>query len=205
MRKNILPFLLVLIVLFGCKSTPATENTTEGALTTSGSWLENEMSNTTQCGFFYTSPETVNPTSYEVEFKKESGYSKAAFGIIFGYTANEKGLLENYNRFEINIDGEYALYQVSGSTYTDLIEANNNNTAYFIPSSAIKKGYAQTNTLKLEFSDNTYSCYINGTQVTKSIPVSTNGENKALSFFSVGKENQEMFPGTPVKISYRIK
>jgi hypothetical protein len=205
MKKNFFPFLLILIVLFGCKSTPATENSTEGALATGGTWLENQMSSATQCGFFYTSPETVNPGSYEVEFKKESGYSKAAFGIIFGYTAKENGLLENYNRFEINVDGEYALYQVSGSTYTDLVEANNNNTAYFIPSSAIKKGFSQTNILKIEFSNNMYSCYINGTQVAKSIPLSTNGENKSLSFFSVGKENQEVFPDTPVKISYRIK
>ena len=143
----------------------------------------------------------------EGEFKKAGGYENSAFGFVFGYTANDKGMLSDYLRFEITTAGEYAVYACKGSTYIDLVEANNKNTAYMYPSSAISGGYNSANKLKIEKTkENTYKLYINGKNVnTITVPEGFGNSNGVMAFFSVGKANQEQFPDKPVRVTYRIK
>ncbi|MGI5173096.1 hypothetical protein H0R92_05790 [Treponema sp. OMZ 840] len=200
--------LAVFVFALSCKSSPknAAENTGEKAeKQISGQWNENEMSEAVQLGYFYTGDELKEISSAEVEFKKESGYEKSAFGLVFGYVADDKGKLSSYVRFEITVDGEYALYSVNGSSYTDLVEPNGQNTAYLYETANVKKGYGSANTLKIKLNqDGTYACYINGAKAADGIPPVKNGVNNLMPFFSVGKQNQEKFPDTPVRVSYRI-
>ena len=141
----------------------------------------------------------------EGEFRKSSGYAKSAFGFVFGYGhPNANGLLSNYIRFEINTDGEYALYKWENRVYTDLLSNDHAGTAYFAKSSAIKAGYNSTNKLKVGMKDGKWNVYINGTLIKEGIEPIANGTHGVMGFFSVGKKSQEDLPNTPVVVSYRI-
>ena len=75
--------------ILSCKSAPknsGADGSDSNQIT--GQWQENEMSDTVQTGYFYTGDEIKDFSSAEVEFKKESGYSKSAFGLVFGYIAS---------------------------------------------------------------------------------------------------------------------
>jgi len=112
--------------------------------------------------------------------------------------------LYNYIRFEINTDGEYALYKWDGKTYTDLVEPNSEGTAYFYKNNAINRGYNSVNKLKIRVVDGKYNVYINDKLIKSGIDFIPNGTYGVMGFFSVGKVNQEDMPNTPVVVSYRI-
>lgn len=174
--------------------------------TTEPEWIEFSQENVIQnFGYFYTTDELGNFSSLEVEFKKDSGYESSCFGLIFGYSKTEDGVLSNYERLEINTLGEYAVYTWNASNYTDLINDDAKNTAYLSENSSITKGYGSSNKLKIEIDDNgLYSCYINGSKVASGIQPMENTTYGAMAFFSVGKSDEENFPDSPVKVSYRI-
>lgn len=174
--------------------------------TTEPKWIEFSQGNDTQnFGYFYTTDELGNFSSLEVEFKKDSGYESSCFGLIFGYSKTEDGVLSNYERLEINTLGEYAVYTWDGSNYTDLINDDAKNTAYLSENTSIVKGYGSSNKLKIEIDDEgLYSCYINGTKVASTIQPMENTTYGAMAFFSVGKSDEENFPDSPVKVFYRI-
>lgn len=174
--------------------------------TTEPEWIEFSQGNDTQnFGYFYTTDELGNFSSLEVEFKKDSGYESSCFGLIFGYSKTEDGVLSNYERLEINTLGEYAVYTWDGSNYTDLINDDAKNTAYLSENTSIVKGYGSSNKLKIEIDDEgLYSCYINGTKVASTIQPMENTSYGAMAFFSVGKSDEENFPDSPVKVFYRI-
>ncbi|MBR4385656.1 MAG: hypothetical protein IKP51_03955 [Treponema sp.] len=142
----------------------------------------------------------------EGEFTKKSGYAKSAYGFVFGYSDLANGYLKDYIRFEINTDGEYALYTWDGKTYKDLVQPNNKGTAYFYSHPAIKSGYNTQNKLKLVADDETqtWSVYLNGELIKDNIPYLKNGTHGVMGFFSVGQEEQENMPAVPVVVSYRI-
>src|SRR5574344_2882381 len=168
-------------------------------------WSETQLTDLENCGYFYTTPELGQFDMIESEFKKATGYEKSAYGFVFGYTADDKGKLTNYIRFEINTDGEYALYKFDGKNYTDLVESNTAATAYFYANGAITKGYDATNTLKVELNSNgKYDVSVNGTKVGSNIERIKDSTYGAMAFFSVGSANQEKLPDQPVKVSYRI-
>jgi len=194
--------ILAAAALCSCASSKKTE--TSASFITD--WSETELTNLENCGYFYTTPELGQFDMIEGEFKKATGYEKSAYGFVFGYTKPEaSGKLTNYIRFEINTDGEYALYKWDGSSYTDLVESNTTGTAYFYPNSTITKGYDSTNKLKVEVNSNgKYDLYINGTKIANNVTPLKNGTYGAMAFFSVGKENQEKLPDQPVKVTYRI-
>lgn len=193
-------------LFLSCESTNVSGNEKELLSTFSKEWIENIFSKTEQLGYFFTTPELGQFNMIEGEFKKSGGYENSAFGFVFGYTANEEGMLSDYLRFEITTAGEYAVYACKGSTYIDLVEANNENTAYMYPSSAISGGYNSANKLKIEKTkENTYKLYINGKNVnTITVPDGFGNSNGVMAFFSVGKANQEQFPDNPVRVTYRI-
>lgn len=200
-------FVAICATLFlSCESTNVSGNEKELLSTFSKEWIENVFSKKEQLGYFFTTPELGQFNMIEGEFKKSGGYENSAFGFVFGYTANEEGMLSDYLRFEITTAGEYAAYACKGSTYIDLIEANDKNTAYMYPSSAIVGGYNSANKLKIEKADDTsYNLYINGTQVnTITVPEGFGNSDGVMAFFSVGKQNQEQFPDNPVRVTYRI-
>lgn len=193
-------------LFLSCESTNVSGNEKELLSTFSKEWIENVFSKKEQLGYFFTTPELGQFNMIEGEFKKSGGYENSAFGFVFGYTANEEGMLSDYLRFEITTAGEYAAYACKGSTYIDLVEANDKNTAYMYPSSAIVGGYDSANKLKIEKADDTsYNLYINGTQVnTITVPEGFGNSDGVMAFFSVGKQNQEQFPDNPVRVTYRI-
>ena len=194
------------VLFFSCESTKVYGDEEELVSTLSKEWIENIFSKNEQLGYFFTTPELGQFSMIEGEFKKAGGYENSAFGFVFGYTANDKGILSDYLRFEITTAGEYAVYACKGSTYIDLVEANNKNTAYMYPSSAISGGYNSSNKLKIEKTkENTYKLYINGKNVnTITVPDGFGNSNGVMAFFSVGKANQEQFPDNPVRVTYRI-
>ena len=168
-------------------------------------WESPMLSDIEDCGYFYTSPEFGQFDMIEGEFSKKSGYTKSAYGFVFGYTKpSPRGQLYNYIRFEINTDGEYALYKWDGKTYTDLVEPNSEGTAYFYKSSAINEGYNATNKLKIQVVNGKYNVYINNHLIKRGIPFIEGGTYGVMGFFSVGQANQEDLPNTPVVVSYRI-
>lgn len=169
-------------------------------------WTETQLTDSQNCGYFYTTPELGQFDMLEGEFKKTTGYEKSAYGFVFGYTKpDDKGKLTNYIRFEINTDGEYALYKFDGASYTDLVGANGSGTAYFYPSDKITKGYDSANKLKLQVTSNgKYNVFINGSQIGGDIDPIKDGTFGAMVFFSVGKETQEKLPDQPVNVTYRI-
>ena len=200
-------FAAICATLFlSCESTNVSGNEKELLSTFSKEWIENIFSKTEQLGYFFTTPELGQFNMIEGEFKKSGGYENSAFGFVFGYTANEEGMLSDYLRFEITTAGEYAAYACKGSTYIDLVEANDKNTAYMYLSSAIVGGYDSANKLKIEkASDTSYNLYMNGTQVnTITVPEGFGNSDGVMAFFSVGKQNQEQFPDNPVRVTYRI-
>lgn len=188
--------------LVSCASSKKAVDTAASFIT---DWTEAQLTDSDSCGYFYTTPELGQFEMLEGEFKKTKGYQKSAYGFVFGYAKpGDKGKLSNYIRFEINTDGEYALYKWDGANYTDLVESNDKATAYFYPNANIAKGYDATNKLKVENVNGKYNLYINGTKVAQNIAALKNGTYGVMAFFSVGKENQEKLPDEPVKVTYRI-
>ncbi len=173
---------------------------------TKNDWISFSEENSNQnFGYFYTTDELGRFSSLEVEFKKDSGFENSCFGLIFGYSKTENGILSNYVRFEINTLGEYALYTWDGSKYSDLIDSSAKNTAYLTENSSISKGYGSVNKLKIELdSEEHYSCYINGSKIASSITPFENSDYSTMAFFSVGKSDEENFPDSPVQVSYRL-
>ena len=168
-------------------------------------WESPSLNNLLDCGYFYTSPEFGQFDMIEGEFNKKSGYIKSAYGFVFGYSKpKSNGELKDYIRFEINTDGEYALYKWDGKTYEDLVVPNDEGTAYFYKSSAINKGYNSNNKLKIQVVDGKYNVYINNRLIKEGIEFLPNGTFGVMGFFSVGKITQEDLPNTPVVVSYRI-
>ena len=168
-------------------------------------WESPSLNSLLDCGYFYTSPEFGKFDMIEGEFNKKSGYIKSAYGFVFGYSKPKaNGELKDYIRFEINTDGEYALYKWDGNTYEDLIVPNDEGTAYFYKSSAINKGYNSNNKLKIQVVDGKYNVYINNRLIKEGIEFLPNGTFGVMGFFSVGQITQEDLPNTPVVVSYRI-
>src|SRR5574344_179912 len=194
--------LLAAATFVSCASSKSSADSATSFIT---DWSETQLTDLEDCGYFYTTPELGQFTMLEGEFKKATGYEKSAYGFVFGYTKPaDNGKLSNYIRFEINTDGEYALYKWDGSTYTDLVETNDKATAYLYPNSAISKGYDTTNKLKVENVEGKYNLYINGTKVASNIEGIKDGTYGIMAFFSVGKQDQEKLPDQPVKVTYRI-
>ena len=162
------------------------------------------MNDIQRCGYFYTTPEICKFNMIEGAFKKISGYNKSAYGFVFGYSEPNGRMLKDYIRFEINVDGEYALYTWDGKNYTDLVEKNNKGTAYFYKHNAIKKGYNSQNIIKIVNNGNSFSVYVNNTLVQDKIPMLKNSTKGVMAFFSVGKPDQEDLPNTPVNVSMKI-
>ena len=98
------------------------------------------------------------------------------------------------------------MYAVNGGTYIDLVAANEENTVYMNESDLINGGYDSANKLKIEKTgDKDYTLYINGTEIVSfTAPEGYGNSDGVMAFFSVGQENQEVFPDEPVKITYRI-
>ncbi|MDY3754554.1 MAG: hypothetical protein SOZ84_00900 [Treponema sp.] len=212
---------LVALVAFSCKSSEAAEEPVveqapvaqvsqpvESVLvsTSASDWTENVFADASQHGYFFTTAEIGQFSMVEGEFKKSGGYEQSGFGFVFGYTADDEGWLADYLRFEITTAGQYSAYACRGSTYIDLVESNNENTAYRYESSAIKGGYDSVNKLKIERNgDKDYTLYINGSKVASfTAPNGFSNSDGVMAFFSVGKADQEKFPDEPVKVTYRI-
>lgn len=212
---------LVALVAFSCKSSEAAEEPVveqapvaqvsqpvESVLvsTSASDWTENVFADASQHGYFFTTAEIGQFSMVEGEFKKSGGYEQSGFGFVFGYTADDEGWLADYLRFEITTAGQYSAYACRGSTYIDLVESNNENTAYRYESSAVKGGYDSVNKLKIERSgDKDYTLYINGSKVASfTAPNGFSNSDGVMAFFSVGKADQEKFPDEPVKVTYRI-
>ena len=135
---------LVALVAFSCKSSEAAEEPVveqapvaqvsqpvESVLvsTSASDWTENVFADASQHGYFFTTAEIGQFSMVEGEFKKSGGYEQSGFGFVFGYTADDEGWLADYLRFEITTAGQYSAYACRGSTYIDLVESNNENTA----------------------------------------------------------------------------
>lgn len=207
MKKNTLlvfNFLTIFTILFvSCGSTKKVAPRTVELF--SDVWVDCSKNNNQDCGKFYTSPELGKFDSVEVEFKKSSGNDSSSYGLVFGYSSAKDGLCADYIRFEINTLGEVALYSFDGSKYTDFLNSDSENTAYFVENSSIVKGFDSLNRLKIQKdSEGFYSCFVNGSLVKDKIPSLNNGTNGSMAFFSVGKSDQENLPDNPVKVSYRI-
>lgn len=206
MNKKLSTYLVCIFALFlicSCKSTDVSKTETELFST---DWKESVFSEDSQLGYFFTTNELGQFSMIEGEFKKSGGYEDSPFGFVFGYTADKEGILSDYIRFEITTSGEYAAYCCKGSTYIDLIEKNDKNTAYMNKSSLIVSGYNSVNKIKIQKKSNAqYDLFINGSLVkTIDVPSGFGNSDGVMAFFSVGKANQEKFPTNPVKVTYRI-
>ncbi len=208
MKKSILLSLLgITLILASCAS-----NKTESTAASSASekfttdWIEYSKENSTDCGYFYTTEELGEFSMIEGEFKKSAGYERSAFGFVFGYSSEKDGILSDYLRLEVNTEGQYAFYSWDGSKYTDFINPEAENTAYLNEGGPVTAGLDSVNKLKIEqdTSSGTYTCYINGTQIATGIEPIEGSTGGVMAFFSVGKENEEKLPDTPVKVTYRI-
>ncbi|MBP5157880.1 MAG: hypothetical protein ILP18_08435, partial [Treponema sp.] len=169
-------------------------------------WFHPALSDVQRCGYFYTTPEICQFDMIQGDFRKVSGYKKAAYGFVFGYSQPDpRGYLSDFIRFEINVDGEYALYTWDGQNYVDLVEPNDKGTAYFYEHPAIYKGYNTLNTIKVEDTGSSYNVYVNGTLIQGNIPyLGSRATKGVMAFFSVAKEHQEDLPKTPVNVGMRI-
>lgn len=169
-------------------------------------WFHPALADVQRCGYFYTTPEICQFDMIQGDFRKVSGYKKAAYGFVFGYSQPDpRGYLSDYIRFEINVDGEYALYTWDGQNYVDLVEPNDRGTAYFYEHPAIYKGYNTLNQIKIEDTGSSYNVYVNGTLIQGNIPYLTGRATRGvMAFFSVAKEHQEDLPRTPVNVGMRI-
>lgn len=201
LKSAIFSLIVISVVLFS--SCGSTSGYTPKKYTTD--WETVSKDNTNDCGHFFTTSEMGKFSMICGEFKKEQGSEDGCFGFVFGYSGQNKGILSDYIRFEINTLGEYAVYSWVGGKYTDLINSEADNTAYMNTSSSIVKGLGSTNTLKVEKAkDGTYSCYINGSCVASKIEPLQNGTKGVMAFFSVASSEKEKLPDEAVSLSYRI-
>lgn len=201
----------LLLTVVSCKSTKTDSGDSPttyggGSTSTTSSWVSLTADTAKQnYGKFYTSEELGKCSVLEADFRKESGNEGSGFGLVFGYSEPKEGVLSNYIRFEINALGEYAIYSWNGSKFADILDPSAVNTAYLVESSSIKKGLGTTNKLRIEVdSKGTYSCSINGTKVASGIQPMKDATYGVMTFFSVGRADEENFPDSPVKVAYRV-
>lgn len=167
-------------------------------------WVDLVVDDDANCGYFITTDELGAFSSIEGEFKKDSGNKGSCFGFVFGYSAQEDGIVPDYIRFAINVNGEYSIHAWNGSSYIDLLDPEA-DTAYLYKTDAIKAGYGEVNTLKISASENrTLSFFINDTEVASGIQPFENSTLGVMVFFSIGTSQEENLADNPVKFSYRI-
>ena len=167
-------------------------------------WVDLVVDDEENCGYFITTDELGSFYGIEGEFKKDAGSESSCFGFVFGYSTQEDGIVPDYFRFAINVKGEFSIHTWNAGTYKDLIDPEA-DTAYLYKSDALKTGYGEVNTLKIEVdSDNLFSFYINGTKVASGIEPFENSSCGVMVFFSIGTKQEENLAESPVKFSYRI-
>ncbi len=167
-------------------------------------WVDLVVDDDANCGYFITTDELGSFSSIEGDCKKESGNMSSCFGFVFGYSAQEDGIVPDYIRFAINVNGEYSIHAWNGSSYIDLLDPEA-DTAYLYKTDAIKAGYGEINTLKIAAAENgTLSFFINDTEVASDIQPFENSTLGVMVFFSIGTKQEENLANYPVKFSYRI-
>ncbi len=167
-------------------------------------WIDLVIDDEENCGYFITTDELGKFSSIEGEFKKDSGNQSSCFGFVFGYSSQEEGIVPDYFRFAINVNGEYSVHSWNGSEYKDLIDPEADK-AYLYKSEYISAGYGAVNTLKIESDDEgCLSCFINGNQVASGIDFFEDSTPGVMVFFSIGTSKEENLPEKPVEFSYRI-
>ena len=167
-------------------------------------WVDLIVDDDENCGYFITTDELGAFSSIEGEFKKDSGNKSSCFGFVFGYSAQENGIVPDYIRFAINVNGEYSIHAWNGSSYIDLLDPEA-DTAYLYKTDTIKAGYGEVNTLKIAAAENgTLSFSINDTEVASNIQPFENSTLGVMVFFSIGTKQEENLAENPVKFSYKI-
>ena len=167
-------------------------------------WVDLVVDDEENCGYFITTDELGSFYSIEGEFKKDAGSESSCFGFVFGYSTQEDGIVPDYFRFAINVKGEYSIHTSNAGKLKDLLDPEA-DTAYLYKSDALKTGYGEVNTLKIEVDDDSlFSFYINGTKVASGIEPFENSSCGVMVFFSIGTKQEENLAESPVKFSYRI-
>jgi hypothetical protein len=167
-------------------------------------WIDLVVDDDENCGFFIPTDELGTFSSIEGEFKKDSGNESSCFGFVFGYSAQENGIVPDYFRFAINVKGEYSIHAWDGNSYKDCIDPEA-DTAYLYKSDVINTGYGEINTLKIATdAEGLLSFFINDTEVASKIEPFENSTSGIMVFFSIGTKQEENLSETPVKFSYRI-
>ena len=167
-------------------------------------WVDLVVDDEENCGYFITTDELGTFYSIEGEFKKDAGNESSCFGFVFGYSAQEEGIVPDYFRFAINVKGEFSIHTWNSGVYKDLLDPEA-DTAYLYKSDVLNTGYGAVNTLKIELGDDCcLSFYINGTKVASGIEPFENSTCGVMVFFSIGTKTEENLAETPVQFSYRI-
>lgn len=167
-------------------------------------WIDLVIDDEENCGYFITTDELGNFSSIEGEFKKDSGNQNSCFGFVFGYSSQEEGMVPDYFRFAINVNGEYSLHSWNGSEYKDLIDPEADQ-AYLYKTEYLSTGYGTVNTLRIEIDEEGFlTCFINGNEVASGIEFFETSTPGVMVFFSIGTKEEENLSKNPVKFSYRI-
>jgi hypothetical protein len=137
-------------------------------------------------------PNTNNSDIYEIECKKISGKDTYPYGMIFGASDYE-------NFYFVNIaiaKGSYQIWKRVDGEYQSIQD--------WTSSSSVITGYNKLNTIKVEKNGYYYSISINDNEVASLRNISLFGEMVGF-YTSIGAEEDEYFPNTPVEVKFRQK
>jgi len=128
---------------------------------------------------------------------KLGGYGATGFGLVFCHRAAEDPDEETMLVALINIEQEYIVGEARGAAFAPLVE--------WTSSTALKRGYAQENEIRVELDRTTrfFSLYLNGIYAceftTSSPEYELGGGNGYIAVISP----RDKFPASPVHIAFK--
>jgi len=133
--------------------------------------------------------------TYEIDCKKISGASYNGYGLLFGASDTD---VYKYYYLTIWVDGTYSISK-STNNVDDLTDIKEREE-----SDKLHTGYNVTNTLKVVKNGGEYTVYLNDSQVYEFTDSDISG-NRLGYRVSIGSQNAELFPNTPVDVRFKRK
>jgi hypothetical protein len=160
-------------------------------------WIQFKTNDTANYGYGYFEHYTASygaVSEVTATVLKNSGSATAGFGVVFCFVDSN-----NFYRALVSEDGYYIVSQKTGGSYSTLQS--------WTQSPNVHTGYGVQNTIKVSYSTNLYSVFINDltTPVFTFAPSQSNGTAGSAGFYAgIGSSASDNFPGTPADFRFKM-
>jgi hypothetical protein len=120
-------------------------------------------------------------------------FGKPKNGMIFGASNSDNN---HFYVLSITTNGWYTIYKYFENRYIVIKEWEN--------TSRLNTGFNTINTLRVDRVNTTYSVYLNGNRVYQFTDTEIIGDRIGF-WVEIGSAEDELFPGVPVDVRFRIK